>query len=230
MPRQLALLLCTGFVLFLLRVEARRSSRVSAAMWIPTIWMLLISSKSLAMWFGVGGDNESGSMLDRLVLTALGVAGMAVLVRRRFDWQEALRRHGWLVALFAYMFVSTLWSDITLIALKRWVRDAIVLVMALVIMSEAKSARGPRKPDAAVHLHPDPVFAHADQVLSEAGRRLGALVRHRDVDRGHGPQEHAGSPVSLCCLLPDVGTVSPLAGSPLRQASGAWRWRTRRFS
>ena len=35
------------------------------------------------------------------------------------------------------MLLSTLWSDITPIAIRRWVREVIVLVMALVIMSEA---------------------------------------------------------------------------------------------
>jgi exopolysaccharide production protein ExoQ len=137
MPPPLALLLCTAFVAFLLRLERRASARVSAAAWIPTLWMLLIGSRSLAIWFGVKGDNESGSLLDRLVLMGLVVAGMVVLARRRFDWSRALRRHGWLLALLAYMFISTLWSDITLIALRRWARDIIVVIMALVIMSEA---------------------------------------------------------------------------------------------
>ena len=137
MPAPLALLLCTAFVLFLLRVERRASSRVSAALWIPTLWMLLIASKPLAIWFGVTGDNESGSVLDRLVLLGLAVAGMVVLDRRRFDWSRALRRHGWLLVLLVYMLVSTLWSDITFIALKRWMREGIVVIMALVILSEA---------------------------------------------------------------------------------------------
>ena len=47
MPRQLALLLCTAFVLFLLRLERRQSAGVSAALWIPTLWMLAIASKPL---------------------------------------------------------------------------------------------------------------------------------------------------------------------------------------
>ncbi len=137
MPPLLALLLCTAFVLFLLRVERLGSRRVSAALWIPTVWMLSIASKPLGIWFGTSGDAESGSGLDRLVLTGLCVAGIVVLARRRFDWSGALRSHGWLLALLAYMFASTLWSDITFIALKRWVREVIVVVMALVIMSEA---------------------------------------------------------------------------------------------
>lgn len=136
MPRQLALLLCTVFVLFLLRLERRGSAGVSHASWIPTVWMLAISSKSLGAWFGAVGTLESGSFLDRLLLTALGVAGIAVLAVRRNDWSGALSRHGWLLAVLAYMFVSTAWSDIPFIALKRWVREVILVIMALVVASE----------------------------------------------------------------------------------------------
>jgi exopolysaccharide production protein ExoQ len=137
MPPFVALLLCTGFVLFLLRLERRLSRRVSSALWIPTLWMLAIATKPLALWFGVSGDNESGSWLDRLFLTSLSVAGIMVLARRRFDCLSAFRRHRWLLALLAYTFISTLWSDITIIALKRWMREVIVIIMALVIISEA---------------------------------------------------------------------------------------------
>jgi O-antigen ligase len=137
MPRQLALLLCTTFVLFLLRLERRGSAGVSTALWIPTLWMLAIASKPLGTWFGMTGQAELGSPLDRFVLVCLGVAGMVVLARRRYDWSGALRGQGWLLALLAYMLVSSLWSDITLISVRRWGREAIVPIMALVIMSEA---------------------------------------------------------------------------------------------
>jgi len=137
MPRQLALLLCTGFVLYLLRLERRQSEGVSSALWIPTLWVLAIASKPLGIWFGTVGDAESGSTLDRWLLTSLAVAAMVVVAHRGFDWPGALRRHGWLLALLAYMLVSTLWSDITGIAVRRWVRAAIVIVMGLAIASEA---------------------------------------------------------------------------------------------
>jgi exopolysaccharide production protein ExoQ len=137
MPPPLTLLLCTAFVLFLLRLESRVSRGLSTALWIPTVWILMIASRSLGAWFGMTGDNESGSSLDRLVLSGLTVAGIVMLARRRFNWSGALRRHRWLLALLAYMFVSTLWSDNTLVALKRCVREVIVVVMALVTMSEA---------------------------------------------------------------------------------------------
>ena len=41
-------------------------SGVSPGSWIPTLWMLAISSKPISQWFGVSGDNESGSLLDQV--------------------------------------------------------------------------------------------------------------------------------------------------------------------
>jgi len=140
MSPSLALLLCCAFVLFFLGIEMQAARGVSAAIWIPTAWMLIAASRPLATWFvgsdHIVGDNESGSPLDRWVLTGLVVAAILVLVRRRFDWWGSLHRHKWLLALLGYMFLSTFWSEITLIALRRWIRELIVLVMALVIVSE----------------------------------------------------------------------------------------------
>lgn len=106
-------------------------------MWIPTLWMLLIAGKPLGIWFGGIGTAEDGSGLDRLVLSGLGLLGIMVLTKRRFDSAQALRENQWLVALLGYMLLSTLWSDITLIAIKRWVRQVIVVIMALVVLSES---------------------------------------------------------------------------------------------
>jgi exopolysaccharide production protein ExoQ len=141
MPPTIALLLCIVIVLFLLCLEGRASHSVSPAMWIPTLWMMMIASRSLSAWFGTTGHNESGNLLDQVVLSGLSVAGIVVLARRQIDWSRTMRRHKWLLAFLTYMFVSTLWSDITLIALRRWAREVIVVIMALVVMSDAN----PRK-------------------------------------------------------------------------------------
>ena len=72
MPSQLALALCTGLVLVLLWAERRGSRDVSAASWIPTLWMFLLSSKPLGVWFRMSGDNENRSpMFYHIYLFAL---------------------------------------------------------------------------------------------------------------------------------------------------------------
>jgi len=137
MPPLVALLLCTAIVLFLLQLERRLTCGPSRAIWIPTLWIMTIASRPLGIWLRVARDNESGSALDQCVLTCLTLAAMAVLALRRFEVLRALRRHMFLLALLAYMFASTFWSAFTFIALRRWVHGAIILVMVLLIMSEA---------------------------------------------------------------------------------------------
>ena len=142
MPPLLVLAICTAFVLFLLRLEKQAAPETSLALWIPTIWMLIIASRPLVQWFnyvGPGGvtlDNDSGSPVDRTVLIILAAAAIAVLSRRRIDWGNFVRQQKWLLLLLAFMFLSTFWSDITLTALKRWSRELIVPIMALVVLSE----------------------------------------------------------------------------------------------
>jgi len=140
-----ALLLCTSFVLFLLGVEKRASRGVSLAVWIPTVWMMIGASRPLVTWFtstqqlaqGAYADSESSSALDRWTLIGLAVMAIVVLAHRRFDWSGAMRRNAWLLVLLGYMFVSTFWSDITPVALIRWARECVVIVMALLMTSEA---------------------------------------------------------------------------------------------
>ena len=64
MPPPIALLICSAFVLFLLRQEARASQDVSKATWIPTLWILMIASRSLGAWFGNTAGNDSGNSYD----------------------------------------------------------------------------------------------------------------------------------------------------------------------
>ncbi len=137
MPPNLALILCAVFVLFLLRLESKQSSGVSHALWIPTIWMLLIASKPLAVWFGeISVNPESGSPWDQFFLIVLLCAGLAVLFSRKFAWSRAVKQNTWLLLLIGYMFASVFWSDVPFLSLKRWTRELIALVMAFVVITE----------------------------------------------------------------------------------------------
>jgi exopolysaccharide production protein ExoQ len=181
MPPPLALLLCTAFVLFLLRFERRESHGVSPGLWIPTLWTMMIASRPLGLWFGVTGENESGSALDRWALTGLTVAAIVVLAHRRFAWAGTLRRHKWLLVLLAYMFASTLWSDFPLIAIRRWAREVIVVPMALFIMSETD----PRQALASILRRSAYVLIPFSLVLSNTTRRWAAST-------GAGPASRCG--------------------------------------
>ena len=80
MPPQVALIICTIFVLWLLHLDHLQAPEVSFALWVPTAWMMLIATKPLGLWFEVGGnDMEAGSQLDRTVLTGIFCLGLLIL-------------------------------------------------------------------------------------------------------------------------------------------------------
>jgi exopolysaccharide production protein ExoQ len=147
MPPTLALLLCSGFVVYLLRLERKQAPDVSYAIWIPTVWMMSCACKPLASWFNNGqsaeayGDVESGSPLDRNLLTVLILAGILILVTRKLDWPTFRKNNTWLLVICLYALISIAWSDFPLVSIKRYIRFSGTLLLALVVLSERKPLR-----------------------------------------------------------------------------------------
>lgn len=144
---QLILLACTAFVIYLLRIEAQASRVNSLALWIPTTWLMIAASRPLPEWFinlnpghAVIG-NDSGSGVDELTFGVLAVAGIVTLILRRFNYRVCLRRNVWLIVLLGYILLSALWADISLICLRRGIRELIAPLMAMVVISEVKPAQ-----------------------------------------------------------------------------------------
>lgn len=137
MPPTLALVLCTAFVLFMLRVDRKQSPEVSFAFWIPTIWFLVLSSKPVAIWFqSTGATIEEGNPLDRVFLIVMFFIGLIILVKRKFSWVNIIKENIWLLLLLSYMLLSCLLADTPFISFKRWSRQLIAVVMMFVIASE----------------------------------------------------------------------------------------------
>jgi exopolysaccharide production protein ExoQ len=131
------LALCTIFVVFLLRLDRKQAPEVTKALWIPTIWMLIIASKPLGYWFQLRSVNpETGSPMDLVFLTILMLAALIVLFRRGFDWAGAIRENAWLVLLIIFMLISVVWSDIPGISFKRWIKEFQAVLVAFVVLSE----------------------------------------------------------------------------------------------
>lgn len=138
MPHQIALILCIILVFFLLRNDHRQTADLSWTLWIPTIWMLLVSSKPLAVWFpmlGRGAEVDS-SPLDQIALILLLISGLIVLIRRKINWLLVIKNNFWLILLLTYLFLSIFWSDIPFVSFKRWIRELVAVIMALVVLTE----------------------------------------------------------------------------------------------
>src|SRR3954452_7343325 len=111
MTPRLALLVCSGFIVWLFVTENKRR-KVSSALWLPVIWGFIIGSKPISLWFVNGGsagatDNYvEGSPFDRLFFMSLIGAAWVVLVRRQVNCSLFFQSNRWLCVYFFYLAVS----------------------------------------------------------------------------------------------------------------------------
>ena len=140
MSPTLALVIWLGSLLALLRHDPAADRRLSAALWIPVIWLSIIGSRLPAQWlsgslgFTSAGFSE-GSALDRAVYLFLIAASLVILIRRRFDWTGFVKGNTWLAAFLCFALISVTWSDYPFIAFKRWVRDLGIFLAIFVVIS-----------------------------------------------------------------------------------------------
>jgi exopolysaccharide production protein ExoQ len=141
MPPSLALALTLVGIAVLIARDVRLTRGVSHAIWIPLLWMAIISSRSVTEWIygdaAASGDAFlDGSPLDRAVFMALIAAATAVLVSRSVSLTRFARQNPWLTAFFIYGLVSVIWSDFPFVAFKRWYKVVGHVVMVLVVFTE----------------------------------------------------------------------------------------------
>jgi O-antigen ligase len=143
MPPLLALLLCLGFIAWLFYRERRE--RVSSAMWIPSVWLFILASRPISVWFGFAPPSDSdpleGSEFDRIFFLTLIMAGSTVLLRRHLNWTVVFRNNRWLFVFFLYLCLSSLWSDYPIISFKRWIKDLGNVIMVLIVLTDMQPIR-----------------------------------------------------------------------------------------
>jgi exopolysaccharide production protein ExoQ len=145
MSPQIALLIYFILLLMLFWYDRKTETSVSRAIWLPTIWFMIISSRPVARWLAWGQSSAfeheamtSGSPIDRAVYTALIVLGSLVLLARRVEFRLLVKNNKWLFVLLLYCGLSTLWSDFFFIAFKRYIKSIGFIIMALIIVTDAK--------------------------------------------------------------------------------------------
>jgi exopolysaccharide production protein ExoQ len=138
-------------VAWLIASDVRRHAEVSSAVWIPVIWVVLMSSRPVASWFswgaGAGGVAEAydeGNPFDRWVYFVLMLLATSVLMRRRVTVGQLLRANQWVVIFFVYCAFSITWSDAPNIAVKRWLKDFGNILMVVVVLTEARPTEAVR--------------------------------------------------------------------------------------
>ena len=147
MPPPLALLLAAIFITYLLRRDSQQTPSVSSAVWIPTIWLLILGSRSVSQWLGLGTPFQSpdqlleGSPTDLAVYAGLIGAASVVLWRRRLSLSETIRNNPWLSLFLLYAGISILWSEFPFVSFKRWIKSFGDPLMALVLLTDPMPSR-----------------------------------------------------------------------------------------
>ena len=141
MPPLLALLLWFILLLGLLCFDPAKDSRVSAAVWVPVIWMFIIGTRLPSQWLGgqtgsVASVLQEGNPLDRTVDLILISLAVVTLVSRSFQWDKFFARNIALVAFITFALISFVWSDFPFIAFKRWFRDLGNYFVILVVLTD----------------------------------------------------------------------------------------------
>lgn len=123
-------------------MNEQKKQRFSWALLVPLIWFLRIASRGITYWLNpesavdVDIDYLKGSPIDRAFLLLLEGMGFVVLLSRKIDWWNFLKRNKILVLLYLYMGLSVLWSDFTGVSFKRWIRTIGDLMMVLVVITD----------------------------------------------------------------------------------------------
>lgn len=124
-------------------MNEQKKQDVSWALLIPLIWFLRIASRGITYWLSPEAaavetefDYLQGSPIDRTFLLVLEGLGFAVLLTRKINWIDFVKRNKLLCVLYIYMGISVLWSDFSSVSFKRWVRTIGDLMMVLIVITD----------------------------------------------------------------------------------------------
>jgi exopolysaccharide production protein ExoQ len=140
MGRMIATVFFVLLIWQLFRWTRDDEARTSKALWLPTFWLFIGSSRNISEWMHLsyGGSERylEGNPLDRMVLTLALALGVIVLLSRTRGVGRLLRSNIPILLYFAYCLISVLWSDFPGVAFKRWFRAVGDVVMVLVLLTD----------------------------------------------------------------------------------------------
>ncbi len=120
------------------------TARPSAALWIPTVWLLVTGSRSVSEWsssgegFTTAAQVAQSKPVDAAVFSILIALGLLILNYRVTEVRRLLSANLPLLAFFSYCALSVAWSDDPGIAMKRWIKAVGDVVMVLVVLTDPK--------------------------------------------------------------------------------------------
>ena len=135
--------ICMVLIRELFRLDRDPEPQTSWALWIPTFWLFIASSRNISAWlqysYSPGGSSDQyteGSPVDRAVLTLVLALGVIVLLSRARRIGPLLAANLPVLFYFFYCGFSVFWSDFPDVAFKRWFRALGDVVMVLIVISD----------------------------------------------------------------------------------------------
>jgi len=141
MMKLIAIAVLVPGMLWLQFLNWREKEKVSKALWIPLLWILIAGSRSVSSWFmapdsrSLAQRYEEGTPLDAALFAFLILCALFVLNRRVRNVGIFLRANNAVLAFYGFCAVSIVWSDFPLISLKHWAKLVGDLLMALVVLT-----------------------------------------------------------------------------------------------
>ncbi|MGD0445071.1 MAG: O-antigen ligase family protein [Edaphobacter sp.] len=143
MPQQIATILASICIIGLFVLDRDSKARTSKALWIPTIYVLVICSRPVSSWLGVTppldavyGDGIYSSPIDQFESLGLLALGLMILIARKRKVGLLLRRSGPIMLFYSYAALSILWSDFPYATLKHWTKAVEDVVMVLIVWTD----------------------------------------------------------------------------------------------
>jgi len=143
MPPFIASIICGIGIAGLFYLDRGEKPRVSRALVIPAVWMLLNTTHPLSFWLGMSNQGSytteayvEGNSFDRNVALVLQLAALIVLCGKSAKVGAILRKNPLILVYFSFCLVSVLWSDFPFVTFKRWIKALGDVQMVLVILVE----------------------------------------------------------------------------------------------
>jgi exopolysaccharide production protein ExoQ len=149
MGRLIASLCCILGIAGLFRLDREKNARVSRAIWIPTIYLLIIASRGVSGWLELEPANSAdglySSPVDAVVNFVLLGLALLVLIYRGRKVSYLLRGNGPVLLFYSYAALSMLWSDFPFVTLKHWTKGIEDVAMVLLVLTEVDPVRAVRR-------------------------------------------------------------------------------------
>lgn len=228
MPPSLAAALYSLAIAGLLYLNRDTQYRTTYSLWLPSIWFLVSSSRSIAGWLqlypsGQSGPAElEGSPADRTVLAILLAGGLIIIAGRGRAVIELLKANLPIVAFITFAALSIIWSEYPISAAKRWLRGLGDIVMVLIILTDRQPSNAIRLVLARVGLILLPLSMLLIKYVPDMGR---AYTSYSGAPMWTGVTDHKSS-LGQTCMIYGLAAVSAI----LTRSPGESLWyKNKRF-